>query len=77
MPRPSRSVAALCIAVIALAAFLPGISALDYALFEPLWVVLPDEVAVAVCVTATPCDEQPVPFLSLLSSRGPPSLPLA
>ena len=77
MPRPNRSVVGLCIAVIALAAFLPGISLLDYALFEPEWVLLPDDTPVAVCITAIPCDEQPVPQLSLLPSRAPPQFPLA
>lgn len=77
MPRPNRSVAGFCIAVIVLAAFLPGFCALDYALFEPQWVLLPDEVIVAVDRPATSCDEQPAPLLSLLSSRGPPARPLA
>ena len=48
MIRSNRSVAGFCIAVIVLAAFLPGICALDGVLFEPLWVLLPDEVVVAV-----------------------------
>jgi hypothetical protein len=77
MPRPNRSAVGVCIAVIALAAFLPGISLLDCALFEPQWVFLPDETPVAVANAVRPSDEQPVPLLSLVSSRGPPSLPLA
>jgi hypothetical protein len=77
MPRPNRSVAGLCIAVIVLAAFLPGISSLDCALFDPQWVLLADEICVAVCPTVAPSDEQPVPLLSLVSSRAPPSRPLA
>lgn len=77
MPRPSRSVVGLCIAVIALSAFLPGISSLEYVLFEPQWVLLPDDTLVAVYITATPSNEQPVPLLSLLPSRAPPSFPLA
>ena len=76
MPRPNRPVVGLCIAVIVLAAFLPGISALDYALFEPTWVLLPNEVLVAVCRTVIPCDEQPDALFSLVSSRAPPSLSL-
>jgi hypothetical protein len=77
MLRPNRSVAGFCIAVIVLAAFLPGICAPDALLFEPLWVLLPDEVVVAVERAVIPCDEQPVALFSLLSSRGPPSPPLA
>ena len=77
MPRPSRSVVGLCVAVIALTAFLPGVSLLDYALFEPQWILLPDEAPVALCITATPGIEQPRPLLSLLPSRAPPTFPLA
>ena len=77
MPRPHRSVAGFCVVVIVLAAFLPGFCALDYALFEPQWVLLPDEVVVAVDSPLVPVDEQPVSLLSLVSSRGPPSRPLA
>ena len=77
MPRPRRSVVGLCIAVIALAAFLPGISSLEYALVAPQWVLLPDDTPVAVCIIATYGDEQPVPLVSLLPSRAPPSFPLA
>ncbi len=77
MTRPRRSVAGLCIAVIVLAAFLPGVCALDYALFEPQWVLLPDEVTVALDIPVASSDEQTVPLLSLGPSRGPPSSPLA
>jgi hypothetical protein len=77
MPRPSRSVVGLCVAVIALAALLPGIASLEYALFEPQWVLLPDDTPVAVCIITAPGNEQPVPLLSLLPSRAPPSFPLA
>ena len=77
MRRPNRSVAGFCIAVVVLSAFLPGVCALDQALFEPLWVLLPDEVTVAVDRPAPPCDEQPAPLLSLVASRAPPLRPLA
>lgn len=77
MRRPSRPVVYLCVAVIVLAALLPGSSALDYALFEPHWILLPDDAPVVVCHTGTPGREQPASLLSLLPSRAPPSLPLA
>jgi hypothetical protein len=77
MPRPNRSVVGLCIAVIVLAAVVPGISTLDYASFEPQWVLLPDEISVAVYCPVRPCDEQPVLLLSVVSSRAPPLHPLA
>jgi hypothetical protein len=75
--RPRRSVVCLCVAVIVLAALLPGSSVLDYALFEPQWVLLPDDPPVVVCITSAPSREQPASLLSLLPSRAPPSLPLA
>jgi hypothetical protein len=74
MSRPNRSVAILCIGIIALAAFLPGSAALEAALLEPQWVLLPDEVSVTVRRPITPCLEQPVPLLALLPSRAPPLL---
>ena len=77
MPRPSRSLVGLCVAVIALAAFLPGVSSLDYAMYEPQWILLPDEAPIPLFVAATPANEQPRPLLSLLPSRAPPTFPLA
>jgi hypothetical protein len=76
MVRPNRSIAGLCIAVIVLAAFLPGLSAFDCALLEPCWVLLPDEVVVAVYRPAAPSDEQTAPLFSLLPSRAPPARPV-
>jgi hypothetical protein len=40
--RTHRSVACLCLAVVLVAAFLPGFAVLDYAIPEPGWVLLPD-----------------------------------
>ena len=77
MPRPNRSAVGVCIAVIAFTAFLPGMSLLDYALVDPQWMFLPDQTPAAFAGAVESCDEQPVPLLSLVSSRGPPSLPLA
>ena len=72
MPRPNRSVACLCVAVVALAAFLPGVSALQLAVFEPLWVLLPDQTPVAAPLAMPPGDEQALALLPV-PSRGPPS----
>ena len=77
MPRPNRSVAGFCIAVILCAAFLPGICSIEFAVFDPQWVLLPDEVSVAVDRPVASCDEQTIPLLSLVASRAPPSRPLA
>jgi hypothetical protein len=76
MHRPHRCAVGLCVAVIAVAVLLSGIAALDYALLEPQWVLLPDEAPVAPGITVIACDEQPVPLLRVLSSRAPP-VPLA
>jgi hypothetical protein len=74
MRRSHRRVIGLCVVVIAVAAFLPGISALDFALLEPQWVLLPDDTPVAPGPAVASCDEQPVPLLRVLSSRAPPAL---
>ncbi|HXW07918.1 MAG TPA: hypothetical protein VD833_21990 [Vicinamibacterales bacterium] len=77
MRRHRRSVAAFCIAVIAIAALAPGLGAFDHALLDPLWVLLPDEAPVEVCPVLPAGTEQPLRLLSLLPSRAPPSTPLA
>ena len=72
MFRPRSSIAAGLIAVITISALLPGASALEHALFEPLFVLLIDEGPVLFHAAVIPCAEHPEPLLSLLSSRGPP-----
>ena len=74
MTRRSRtSVAYLCIVVVALAAFLPGVAAFEYAVPVLPWILLPDLAVTAVAQVAPPCDEQPASLLSLVSSRAPPT----
>lgn len=75
MPGLRRLVAGVSIAAILLAVCLPGLAPLDCALVEFGWVLLPDEVLVAACAPAAPCDEQPVALLSLGAPRGPPARP--
>ena len=77
MRRPSRAIAGLCIAVVALSALLPGIASLQHALFEIRWVLLPDQTPLEFCATSRDGDAQPRSLLSLLPSRAPPSGPLA
>ena len=77
MRRPHRSVVGFSILVIGLSAVLPGISGLECALIEPQWVLLADETPVAVDSTVEPINEQPLPLLSFLPSRAPPSVPVA
>jgi hypothetical protein len=70
--RTRTSVAYLCIVVVALAAFLPGVAAFDDAVPVLPWILLPDLAATACVPVAPPCDEQPSSLLSLVSSRAPP-----
>jgi hypothetical protein len=77
MPRPGRSVVGVCVAVIVLAACLPGMWSSDLAVFEPHWVLLPEEVVVAIPHPVARCDEQPISLLSLTASRAPPAPPVA
>lgn len=77
MPKPRRSVVFLCIAVIALTAFLPGVSAFDVAVIEPSWVLLPDLSSLLVPTATTRPDEQPRSLRSLLPSRAPPAISVA
>ena len=72
MPRPSRSAVAFCIAVVAFAALMPGIGVLACALVEPQWILLPDEVSIALSIAVVPGGEQPLALFSLLPSRAPP-----
>jgi hypothetical protein len=73
MSSPRRSVAIVCVAIVAIAAFLPvGLLHL-YAIFELHWVLLPDDAPAALLSAIAPSDEQPVPLLSSLPSRAPPS----
>jgi hypothetical protein len=58
--------------VVALAAFLPGAAAFDYAVPELPYILLPDLAVTAVVRIAY--DEQPSSLLSLVSSRAPPAL---
>jgi hypothetical protein len=74
--RPRRSVVFLCIAAIALAAFLPGAPALDCVVCEPTFVLLPDLSSLVVPVATAPADEQPRSLLSVLPSRAPPTTSL-
>jgi hypothetical protein len=75
--RSRTSVAYLCIIVIALAAFLPGVAAFDYVVPDLPWILLPDLAVTAVVPVARPGDEQPSSLLSLVSSRAPPRSALA
>jgi hypothetical protein len=71
--RLNRAVAALCIAIIAIAAFLPpGLVSVDADWFELDWVLLPPVEAVATVHAFIAPPEQSLPLFSLLASRAPP-----
>ena len=73
MFRSHRSAAGL-IALVTIAALLPGLCAFDGAmLFEAVWILLPDQAPILLAFPEVRAAEQPQPLLSLLASRGPPS----
>ncbi len=73
-PRTRRAVAVLCIALVVCAAFVPAVASnLGAAILVPLWLVLPAIAVVVIRRIASRCDEQPVPLISLVLSRAPPS----
>ena len=74
MARPRRSVVLLCVALIALAAFLPGAAASDYVLVKPYWILLPDLTPTFISEPAATADEQPASLVTLLPPRAPPAL---
>ena len=71
--RTRKSVAALCIAVVVFAVFVPALAAnLHPVILTALWLVIPAVVVVVIRRQAVRCDEQPVSLLSLALSRAPP-----
>ena len=74
MFRTRGSAARLCIAIVTIAALVPGLVALEAALLEPLWIVLPDATPVALDLPDLQGAEQLDSLHSPLSSRGPPDL---
>jgi hypothetical protein len=77
MPRRRQTTAAICIAIIALAAFVPGVASFDELWFEPTWILLPDETPVLLEDGFTVERERPLRLFSIVSSRGPPLPSLA
>jgi hypothetical protein len=70
--RSRKPVAYLCLAVVLLAAFLPGVAAFEYVVPVVPYVLLPDLAAAVVVQVAPRHNEQPSSLLSLVSSRAPP-----
>jgi hypothetical protein len=72
MRRHRRLVAGLAIAIIAVAACLPGLAGIDFAVFELPWTLVPAPAPQpAPAVAASPA-AQPLSLGSLLPSRAPP-----
>jgi hypothetical protein len=75
--RPSRSLIRFLILAVLLAGLLPGAGGLYAAIVDPLWVLLPDLVPVAIALEPARVDEQPLSLFALLPSRAPPARSLA
>ena len=74
LPMSRRTVAAgLAIAILVVAVCLPGITAIDYAVFELPWTLLPDETPAEPPRLAARTDDQPLALRGLLPPRAPPS----
>jgi hypothetical protein len=67
-----RPVAVFCVALVAVAALVPGLCAFEQALLQPCFILLVDESPVAFVPPPARADEQPAPLASSLASRAPP-----
>ena len=72
MFRGHRAAAGL-IAVLTIAALLPGLCSVEAAIFESAWVLLHEPVVVPADLPIVVASEHPEPLLALLASRAPPS----
>jgi hypothetical protein len=78
MPRPGRTVAVVCVALVVVAAFLPlcGVS-LDWIAIPTAFVLLPTPASTGTLVESRRGDVRSDASLRAIDSRGPPSLSLA
>jgi hypothetical protein len=75
MSRQRKTMAVVCIALVVCAAIFPGgAPEIVWADLVPLWLIVPAADVTLVVATASRCDEQPTPLLSLAQLRAPPSL---
>jgi hypothetical protein len=76
MRRWRKFLALVCIAIVALAPFVPADGAGDVLAFlMPVWLEFqPDVVGIVAQIDSTPALERPVSLRSLAAFRGPPSL---
>ena len=64
----------LCVAIVAVAAIVPGGAALEVALFERSWVLLPDMARAPRAPERTEPPPPAAPVLASLPSRAPPAV---
>ena len=72
-----RTIVVGIVAIATIASVLTCVGAVDYAVGEAVWVLLPDDTPAPYEFPAVLDSEQPDPLLSLLSSRAPPASLLA
>ena len=75
MPRPRKSLAILCIALVVFAAFVPAVASQFCAVLTALWLVVPAIAIILLRRRALQSDEQPAALLSLVLFRAPPASP--
>ena len=76
--RSRKSIALVCIGIVAFAGLMSLVDTTVAAVLTPLWLVLPATVVVLLRRIASGGPEQPVPFFSPALPRPPPALfPLA
>jgi hypothetical protein len=75
MARVRRIVALVCIGLVLVAAFTPGVAAHQVTIvLDPVWSVFTPPPRTFVRPECAPCDEQTVALLVVLFSRPPPAL---
>ena len=72
-PVPRRYVAVVCIAAVLFAAFMPGAVAIDLAVPEPAWTLLPDLATLAPPLPDNLPDLYTFTFVAPVSGRAPPA----
>jgi hypothetical protein len=74
MSRGRKTVAVLCVALVVLAAFMPGgVPTIVWAPLVALWTIVPAVDVTAVVRSASRSDERPISLLSLRLLRAPPA----
>ena len=72
-PIPRRYVAVVCIAAVLFAAFMPGAVAIDLAVPEPAWTLLPDLATLVPFLEVDRADLYSFTFVAPVQGRAPPA----